>query len=94
MKRYYITQGAATSAGGKVLSASSAVSIDGTRCALEGDPLYCPACKGSGRIACVGPRVPETWNGRPVALSEDLCLCGCPTPPVLLANQARRWQAL
>lgn len=93
MKRYHITEGARTTAGGKVVAATSAVAIDGVRGALEGDPLYCPACKSAGKIKCVGPRIPETWDGKPVALSDDLCLCGCPTPPKLLPNQTRKFQS-
>lgn len=92
MKRYHITEGATTTAGGKVIGATSAIMIDGVRGALEGDQLYCPACKSAGRIQCVGPRIGETWNRKPVALSDDLCVCGCPTPPKLLAIQSRRFQ--
>ncbi|MFD2366352.1 PAAR domain-containing protein [Pseudoduganella sp. GCM10020061] len=93
MRRYHITEGAKTTAGGKVIAATSAMTIDGVKGALEGDPLYCPACKSAGKIMCVGPRIPETWNGKPVALSDDLCMCGCPTPPKLLANQNRKYQS-
>lgn len=92
MKRYHITEGAKTTAGGKVLCASSPMFIDGIKGALEGDPLYCPACKSQGKIVCVGPRIPETWNGKPVALSDDLCVCACPTPPKLLPSQTRKFQ--
>jgi uncharacterized Zn-binding protein involved in type VI secretion len=94
MKRYHITEGAKTTAGGKVISATSAITIDGVRAALEGDALYCPACKSAGKIMCVGPRTPETWNGKPVALSDDLCMCGCPSPPKLLPCQTRKFQSL
>ena len=93
MTRYHVTEGASTTAGGTVLAAGSAITVDGVRCALEGDPLYCPACKSEGKIRCSGPRIPETWNGRQVALSGDLCICGCPSPPTLLPGQARRLQA-
>lgn len=92
MKRYHITEGDRTSAGGKVIAATGAITIDGVRVALEGDPLYCPACNCAGRIQCVGPRIAETWNRKPVALSGDLCVCGCPTPPKLLAAQTHRFQ--
>ena len=92
MKRYHITEGAETTAGGKVIAATSAIAIDGVHGALEGDALYCPACKSAGKIVCVGPRTPETWNGKQVALSDDLCVCGCPAPPKLLPNQKRKFQ--
>ncbi|MTV41838.1 hypothetical protein GM676_30250 [Duganella radicis] len=54
MQRYHITLGASTSAGGKVISASSACSINGVVVALEGDAIFCPACKSNGRIKIFG----------------------------------------
>ncbi|MBP1206187.1 putative Zn-binding protein involved in type VI secretion [Duganella sp. 1411] len=60
MKRHTITLGASTSAGGKVITASSNGSINGVTIALEGDVIFCPACKSQGKIMCVGPRIPET----------------------------------
>ena len=94
MKRYTITLGATTTAGGKVISASSNGSINGSRIALENDLISCPACKSQGKIRCVEPRIPELWNGKKVALEDDLCLCGCPTPPRLVPNQSLRCQQL
>jgi uncharacterized Zn-binding protein involved in type VI secretion len=94
MRRYTITLGSPTTAGGRVTSASSDSTIDGAAVALEGDTIACPACGSSGRILCVGPRIPETWNGRHVALENDLCTCRCTPPPRLLASQTRRCQVL
>ena len=94
MKRYTITLGATTTVGGKVISASSNGSINGVTIALEGDSIFCPACKTQGKILCVEPRVPETWNGKKVALENDLCLCACPNPPRLIPNQSLRCQTL
>lgn len=94
MKRYTITLGASTSAGGKVTSASSHGSINGNTIALEGDAISCPACKSQGKIQCVGPRIPETWNGKNVALENDLCICGCSNPPLLIPNQSLRYQTV
>lgn len=94
MRRYTITLGAATTAGGRVSSASSDSAIDGVPIALEGDSIACPACNSSGRILCVGPRIPETWNGRHVALENDLCTCRCTPAPRLLASQTIRCQVL
>jgi uncharacterized Zn-binding protein involved in type VI secretion len=94
MRRYTITLGARTTSGGKVVSASSEGMIDGVPIALEGDLVTCPACKASGKIACVGPRIPESWNGRNVALENDLIICRCPVPPKLLPNQAVRSQVI
>lgn len=92
MKRHTITLGASTTAGGKVISASSNGSINGVTIALESDSIFCPVCKSQGKILCVGPRIPETWNGKQVALEKDLCLCGCAPSPRLIANQTLRCQ--
>lgn len=94
MKRHTITLGASTTAGGKVVSASSHGSINGVLIALEGDVIFCPACKSEGKIKCIGPRIPETWNGKDVALENDLCVCGCPSPPQLVPNQSVRYQVI
>lgn len=94
MKRYHITLGASTSAGGKVISASSACSINGVKAALEGDQVFCPACKSPGKIVLCGTRIPESWNGKQVALQDDLCLCRCPSPPKLIAIQSLKCQIL
>lgn len=88
-KRCYITLGAATDAGGKVVTASSDVVLDGARRALEGDLVDCPACRTQGRIACDGPRLAVSEDGRRPALEDDVCLCGCSPRPRLLANQER-----
>lgn len=94
MKRYTITLGATTTAGGKVISASSNGSINGSSIAVENDLIFCPACKSQGKIRCIEPRIPELWNGKKVALENDLCLCGCPTPPRLVPSQSLRCQNL
>lgn len=94
MKRHTITLGASTTAGGKVISTSSSGSINGVPIALEGDLIACKACKGTGKIVCIGPRIPETWNGKQVALENDLCACGCTPPPHLLTDQYTRYQSI
>jgi uncharacterized Zn-binding protein involved in type VI secretion len=86
--RYHITEGATTSAGGKVISASSFRSIHGARIACEGDAVFCPACKSPGVIELAGARLSERVHGKQVALSDDLCRCKCPTPPRLIAIQS------
>lgn len=88
-KRCYITLGAATDAGGKVVTASSCVSLDGVPRALEGDLVDCPNCHAQGKIACDGPRLKASEDGRRPALEDDLCLCHCSPPPRLVANQER-----
>lgn len=94
MRRYTITLGAPTTSGGKVISASSDGKIDGVPIALEGDLVTCPVCKTAGKILCVGPRIPETWNGKNVALENDLCNCRCGTSPKLMPNQTLRSQVI
>lgn len=94
MRRYTITLGAPTTTGGKVISASSDGKIDGVPIALEGDLVTCPVCKTAGKILCVGPRIPETWNGKNVALESDLCICRCAISPKLMPNQTLRSQVI
>ena len=79
-KRYHITLGATTTTQGKVISASSAISINGARIALEDDMVYCPACNSEGLIKLDGPRVSESFNQRQVALDGDRCICKCSPP--------------
>ena len=92
MKRYHVTLGADTTVGGKVVSASSMISIHGVKVALEGDQIACPACKRMGKIRCMPPRLKETCDGKSVALTDDLCICGCVTPPRLKASQTSNYQ--
>ena len=92
MKRHHITLGAPTTADGTVTSASALASINGVRVALEGDTVACPTCGSTGVIRCVGPRIPERYNGKQVALENDLCICNCPRPPRLVANQTIKAQ--
>lgn len=94
MKRYHITLGASTTAGGKVISASSRSTIDGVSIALEGDLIACKVCKSTGHILCIGPRIPEIWNGKQVALEDDLCICACTPAPRLKPAQGVRYQTL
>jgi uncharacterized Zn-binding protein involved in type VI secretion len=92
MNRYHITLGAKTTAGGIVMTASSCCSINGVKVAVEGDSIVCPACRSKGVIRNFGPRIPESWNGKQVALQDDLCVCACPSPPRLIANQHLKYQ--
>jgi uncharacterized Zn-binding protein involved in type VI secretion len=94
MRRYTITLGATTTSGGRVVTATSSGSIHGVAIALEGDLVSCPVCKATGRILCVGPRIPETSDGKHVALENDLCTCRCTPSPKLLPIQNMRSQVL
>jgi uncharacterized Zn-binding protein involved in type VI secretion len=86
--RYHITLGASTTAGGKVMTATSLRSINGAKVAYAGDSVHCPKCSSEGVIEPDGPRISDIFNGRQVALSDDLCRCKCNPPPRLVANQA------
>ena len=94
MKRHLITLGARTTADGVVTSASSFMSVGGARIALEGDEVSCHACGSTGLIRCTGPRTPERFNGRLLALENDECVCNCATPPRLLPGQFLRYQTV
>lgn len=96
MKRYNITVGAKTTAGGTVISGWSRGNINGQAMAREGDEVKCPKCDSTGTIICVSPRLPEEWDGRKPALGGDLCKCKCKCdpPPKLIANQTIRCQTI
>jgi len=49
--------------------------------------VYCPACASDGVIEPHGARLSERFNGREVALSDDLCRCQCNPAPHLIAKQ-------
>lgn len=88
--RYNIVQGDATTAGGHVTGATDMrLAINGKAIALEGDEVYCPACKTAGRILCVGPRQNNWFHGRKDALNNDLCLCRCDPKPQLINSTTR-----
>lgn len=87
IRRYTITLGASTTAGGKVISAHHNRAINGVPVAREDDWVQCPKCKSKGVIKPDGPRNEDTFNGKQVALSDDLCICKCVPPPRLVASQ-------
>lgn len=90
--RYHITVGARTTAGGTVLTGAAFFTIHGVPVAHEGDSVACPQCKSTGVIKPDGPRISETYMGKEVALSGDLCICKCSPPPRLVENQKHSWQ--
>ena len=94
MRRHHIRLGDTTTAGGVVVSATSNFSILGRPAAVEGDTVECPACKSTGVISCTGPRHHETFGGRNSALEGDLCACGCPEPPQLVAGEQGSFHTL
>lgn len=94
MRRYTITLGSPTTSGGRVISASADGKIDNVAIALEGDLVTCPVCVTTAKILCVGPRIPEIWNGKNVALENDLCVCRCTPSPRLMPAQNFRCQVI
>ena len=87
MRRYNITTGSTTTAGGKVISGCERTSFNGELISREGDRVACPACGTEGFIALTGPHLHEEWDGKQAALEGDLCICKCDPPPELIANQ-------
>ena len=87
LKRFLITLGAPTTAGGKVTSAQHFRKINGVPVAYEGDKVWCPKCNSDGVIKPDGPRLADVYNGKQVALYDDLCICKCNPPPRLVATQ-------
>ncbi|WP_256595583.1 PAAR domain-containing protein [Pseudomonas sp. LG1E9] len=94
MRRYFITRGARTTAGGTVVGGLIGFAIKQVDIALEGHEVRCPVCKTTGTIVCVGPRREQWARGQRVALSDDICQCKCDPPPRLIADQLERYQTL
>jgi uncharacterized Zn-binding protein involved in type VI secretion len=94
LRRFHITLGAKTTAGGVVKTASTISSINGVLMAIEGDLVDCPACKSQGVIQVVPPRLQDCYNGKEFALGDDLCICKCNPPPKLIPSQTMRCQTL
>jgi uncharacterized Zn-binding protein involved in type VI secretion len=88
LKRYLITLGAPTTAGGKVTEFRSFQAVNSVKVALEGDKVWCPQCNSEGVIKPDGPRLTDLFYGKQVALHDDLCICKCVPPPRLVATQA------
>jgi uncharacterized Zn-binding protein involved in type VI secretion len=89
MRRYDIVKGDTTTAGGVVQAGDPTDVIGEREQAYENDPVWCPACKTMGKIVCDGQRISTTGpDGRQTALSDDLCICQCVTPPRLVASQS------
>lgn len=86
-KRYYIRAAAKTTAGGTVRAPNTRFTMNGAPVACEGDPVDSPACGTEGVIKCVMPRLPDSLDGKEVALSDDLCICSCTPPPKLISDQ-------
>jgi uncharacterized Zn-binding protein involved in type VI secretion len=89
MTRYLILDDDRTTANGAVHAKAAPFVLDGRPIAHENDDVVCPTCNTTGKIQCVGARLPMTGpDGRQVALSDDLCICKCTPAPKLVASQS------
>ena len=75
-----ITKGSSTSTGGKVITGSSSVKVNGEAIALIGDIATCAcgskSCRGQGAIVQTSPRHAHV-NGQAFAKAGDLVDTGC-----------------
>ncbi|MEG7441297.1 PAAR domain-containing protein [Enterobacter hormaechei] len=76
MTKGLVLLGDKTTHGGKVISASSSITVDGKKVALVGDLVSCPIIgHGTNPIMEGSPR--RTFNGRAVVVDGCKCQCGC-----------------
>jgi uncharacterized Zn-binding protein involved in type VI secretion len=88
--RFDICNGDTTTVGGRVIATSHTDFIDGRPVAYQGDAVWCPKCDTTGKIVCIGERLPNRGDdGREQALSYDWCLCKCEPKPLLVPSQER-----
>lgn len=92
MRRYNVTRGAKTTAGGTVTTGSGTVILMGEPLAREGDSVECPACGTVGVIVCAGRHLEALVSGSESALEGDICQCACSPSPTLIANQSIMFQ--
>ncbi|WP_347554847.1 PAAR domain-containing protein [Robbsia sp. KACC 23696] len=87
VKRYVVHGNDKTTANGTVLVGQIQHTGYNKSTAVEGDAVDCPACKSIGMIVPVGAYNRMRFMNKRVALSDDVCMCKCPTPPRLIASQ-------
>jgi uncharacterized Zn-binding protein involved in type VI secretion len=92
MRRYYLRLHDKSTSGGVVTEGIRQCTIYGIPQTYTGARLYCPTCKSEGRICAKGPRLPETMFGEEPALSDDVCICKCDPPPIMIASQNTDYQ--
>ena len=76
MTKGLVLLGDKTSHGGKVISASSNITVDGKKAALVGDMVSCPV-EGHGTNPIVEGSPHRTFNGRAVVIDGCKCKCKC-----------------
>ncbi|MBU7438585.1 PAAR domain-containing protein [Paraburkholderia fungorum] len=88
MKRFLILNGDSTTSNGVIHATATTIQLNGEDVAHEGDEVACPACNTTGKIQCDGARqIMTAPDGRRAALSDDLCICACQSPPRLVSSQ-------
>lgn len=76
MTKGLVLLGDKTSHGGKVISASSNIIVNGKTVALIGDLVSCPV-PGHGTNPIIEGFPQRTFNGRAVVADGCKCQCGC-----------------
>ena len=94
MQRNYLKIGDKSSAGGIVIEEIPATTHLGTGLTFIGAKVSCPACKSTGQIAAKGPRLSFDMMGKKPALEDDICVCKCSPPPVMIASQTTMYETL
>ena len=76
MSKGLVLLGDKTTHGGNVISASSAIMVNGKQVALVGDKVSCPVT-GHGINPIIEGSPHRTFNGRAVVVDGCKCQCGC-----------------
>lgn len=93
MERYYLLKGDKSTVGGVVLEGIDGMLCDDVEFTFLGAKIACPACNSVGTIVGKGPRWPDDWTGKQVALDGDICACKCSPPPEMRASQTSMCEA-
>ena len=76
MSKALVVLGDSTTHGGKVITASSKIIVDGKNVAVVGDRVSCPIA-GHGTSQIVEGMPQRTCGGRAVVVDGCQCQCGC-----------------
>ena len=93
MQRCYLRKGDRSSARGVVIEGMNDSFCDGVEITFVGAKVSCPACNSVGVIVARGPRLPDSWMGKQLALENDLCGCKCYPPPLMHASQSGMFES-
>ncbi|SMC29642.1 PAAR motif-containing protein [Andreprevotia lacus DSM 23236] len=90
MSRWLACVGDSTTTNGTVLEhGAKTTTLFGKRTAIIGGDVSCPACNSTGQIQKAGGGRRLKSAGKEVALHDDIVVCGCPTPPKVIAGQQK-----